>query len=292
MRGLVVGLMRALIRMLPTWIAIRLDRLMLQLHHELGDHLRRLASRRAALPELTSHDGGERLRASVVERGAPWTRLEIKTHDAVPGMISREESQYYAYIGRFHSGAGAAVELGTWLGRSTAYILDGLADNPRFEGPLHVYDDYVWRASWMDRFVDPERRMASGESFLPWFEELHAERADRLRVVPCRIATEAGVNEHQPPLSWDGGPVELLYVDCGRQFAVNQAWWQVFQPHLIPGRSLIAMQDWRLHREVPERWENQTLQFTDSKGGALQLVHEVSWGSIATFLYLGEAGAS
>ena len=47
------------------------------------------------------------------------------------------------------------------------------------------------------------------------------------------------------------------------------------------------MQDWRLHREVPVQWYNQTKQFTDSKGNQIELIHELTNGGLATFLFRG-----
>ena len=37
----------------------------------------------------------------------------------MPGMITDEEAQYYEWIGTFYQRAGAAIELGPWLGKST-----------------------------------------------------------------------------------------------------------------------------------------------------------------------------
>jgi hypothetical protein len=47
------------------------------------------------------------------------------------------------------------------------------------------------------------------------------------------------------------------------------------------------MQDWQLYKEQPPKWYNQTKEFTDSKGSALELVHELADGNAGTFLYRG-----
>jgi predicted O-methyltransferase YrrM len=81
-------------------------------------------------------------------------------------MISPEECKYYRWLGRFFTGAGAVVELGPWLGCSTVHILAGLERSPGFrDRRLHVFDDFVWRSSWMDRHL-PARR-ASRDVPLP-----------------------------------------------------------------------------------------------------------------------------
>jgi hypothetical protein len=46
---------------------------------------------------------------------------------------------------------------------------------------------------------------------------------------------------------------------------MNEAWYNHFKSSFIPGRTLIVMQDWRTHREVPRKSFNQTLMFSESK---------------------------
>jgi hypothetical protein len=97
--------------------------------------------------------------------------------------------------------------------------------------------------------------------------------------------TDYDGNEGLPILSWCGDPIEILYVDCGRTYAVNDAWYNHLKSSFIPGRTLIVMQDWGVHRETPRKWFNQTLIFTESKQDSLLLIHEVQHGCIATFLF-------
>jgi predicted O-methyltransferase YrrM len=202
-----------------------------------------------------------------------------------PSMISEEEAKYYLYLGRFYAGAGAVVELGPWLGASTAYITHGLLANPTFDGQrVHVFDDFTWRSDWMNRHLPPGMDPpADGSNFRPLFERYAAPDLDRLDVATRRI----GAGDDAPTLTWDGGPIEMAFIDCGRAFEVNQAWYDVLSPHFIPDRTLVVLQDWRQHEQVPVRWFNQIKDFTDSLGSALDLVHEIAVGGVATFLYRG-----
>jgi hypothetical protein len=208
--------------------------------------------------------------------------------DATPGMISDEECRYYSWIARYYAGIGAAVELGPWLGKSTRYILQGLRANPIFKGrKLHVVDDFIWRASWMNDKVTAAEQLPDGQDFRFLFEKYSRALLPDV-VIEQRRITSHGDNDHVPPLEeWSHGPVELLYVDCGRTFEVNEAWYRLFSKSFIPDRTVIMMQDWRLHREVPAQWFNQTKLFTDSKGAQLTLIHELESGCLATFLYRG-----
>jgi len=202
-------------------------------------------------------------------------------------MITDEEAQYYCYVGRFYSGQGEVVELGPWLGRSTGYILHGLKDNPNFAGKsLHVFDDFVWRSSWMDEYYKEADRPRNHESFQPLFDRYLASHRAVLNVRRTKILDYDG-NESLPTLAWDGGPIEMCYVDCGRALDVNEAWWRVLAEHFIPYRTLIIMQDWGTCREVPLNWWNQTKLFTETHQHSLEHVHELAGGCIATFLFKG-----
>src|SRR5262249_15802321 len=122
-------------------------------------------------------------------------------------------------------------------------------------------------------------------NFQPLFEKYVQDIRSRLVVTRGRIVEHDG-NEAIPHIQWDSGPVEMMYVDCGRTVQVNDGWLDIFSPSFIPDATLLIMQDWRLHRERPRRFYNQTDWFTASHP-ELQLVHEVQDGGLATFLYRG-----
>jgi len=222
----------------------------------------------------------------VLESHAPWSHL-APVSSQIPGMLTVAERQYYMYLPQFYTGVGEVVELGPWLGLSTSILIQALQANPHFdERSLHVYDDFVWRSSWMNKWLKDAsiQSLDNHESFLPLFLQLQQATLERLTVTRCKIADFDG-NEALPPLQWEQGPIELIVVDCGRQWHVNEAWYRVFSPHFIPDVTLIVMQDWQNHKRVPEVfWEN-TKMFTDSKQGQLELLHEVNQAGIGTFLY-------
>ena len=257
-----------------------------RIRHAVNGRIRQVASEKAPLPAIESCDAGERLAPAVLLSKTPWRDIAA-VRNGIPGMITDEERRYYAYLPRFYSGRGEVVEIGPWLGCSTSYIVSGLRRNSRFAGrKLCVFDDFVWRSRWMDQFVGPEERLENHRDFQPLFEKHTSALSESLVVQKRRILPYDG-NEDVPQLVWDGGPIEMMFVDCGRLYQTNQAWYRIFSPYFIPDVTLIAMQDWRLQFEVPAYWENQTKNFTDSKGAALQLVHELKNGTTATFLYRG-----
>jgi len=252
------------------------------------DMQRRVATAKQNVPvEIFNFDRTARLSISVMSPHAPWLGVLPATIDT-PAMISREEIQYYTYLGSFFEGRGRVVELGSWLGASTQHIVLSLSNNPRFAGEqLYVFDDFTWRKDWMDQYVSAEERLPPHACFRHLFEKYTADVRQLLNVQRVKIADYDG-NEGLPMLAWCGDPIEMLYVDCGRTYAVNEAWYNHFESSFIPGRTLIVMQDWRTHREVPRKSFNQTLTFSESKHDTLLLLHEVQSGGLATFLFTGK----
>ena len=239
------------------------------------------------------------LEKSILNPRAPW--LDVKVPESpIPGMISEEEKKYYTWLGQFYAGKGEIVELGPWLGCSTFYILEGLRHNPHFQGKkLHVYDDFVWRSAWMDRCYPGDDHPQDHGDFKYLFEKFTSPVKDFIVVHRRRLSTgeleeDCGdvINPYDKtidirPLQWNNDPVEILFVDVGRTIDVNEAWWRVFFPFFIPSKTLIIMQDWQTHKEVPVKWYNQMKMFTDGKHQWLEIIHELSHGGTATFLYKG-----
>jgi hypothetical protein len=219
----------------------------------------------------------------LMENGAPWRKIPINP-TVMPGMISNEEAQYYEYIGELYKGRGEVIELGPWLGKSTRHIIRGLRKNPHFvDRQLHVFDDFIWRSGWMDRHTPQHLRPPNHADFRPIFELFVQDILPDLTVKRARIADYDG-NEHLTRIKWDGRPIEMMYIDCGRTTQVNEGWFEIFSPSFIPDVTLLILQDWRTHRERPRSPYNQTLSFTNAHP-EIELIHEVLDGGIATFLY-------
>lgn len=226
----------------------------------------------------------EMLTHHIMDKNAPWLLYRPEPID-IPGMLAQEDIQYYHYISRYYTGQGEVVELGPWLGLSTHHLMVSLSDNPAFHGrSIHVFDDFIWRSGWMDQYVKEEDRvLGNHQDFSAMFNKYASRIAGKLRIYKAKVAHCDG-NEHVPVAEWDGKPIELIVVDCGRTLAANQGWYDIFSPAFIPGKTLVVMQDWRLHRERPRKSYNQTLLFTEANP-RLHLVHEVTDGGVAAFIF-------
>jgi hypothetical protein len=158
----------------------------------------------------------------VMDEKALWVAVPTDTI-VMPGMISDEEAQYYDYIGTLYEGSGEAIELGSWLGKSTRHIPRGLRKNPNSASKkLHVFDDFIWRTSWMDQHVPEHLRFSNHANFRALFEKFVADILPDLAVSTAKICNYEG-NEHLPRIKWDGRPIEIMYIDCGRTKCSHRA---------------------------------------------------------------------
>ncbi|MDX8412785.1 MAG: hypothetical protein R8J85_01730 [Mariprofundales bacterium] len=278
--------------LLPSRIVTALADEALRLRHRLNDVVRRRAARAnpEVLPPLVGQHHPIRLQREVLERRTSWSGLEI-ADCPIPTMLTQDEKRYYHYITNFYSGTGAVVEIGPWIGSSTYNILGGLSQNPAFTSDkrLYVYDDFVWRSSWMDKWLVGTgiAPLANGASFLPLFSEMMARYANRLQATAMKLM-DAGDNDHVPWFKWDRGLVELCFIDCGRALAMNETWYRTLEPYFIPDQTIIVMQDWQNFKNVPEQYWENTKIFTDSKGERLDLIHELKNSGTASFVYRGK----
>jgi hypothetical protein len=165
-----------------------------------------------------------------------------KTRELPPpvGMTSPFERDYLEdYAARVYSGAGAIVDLGSWLGSLTIPLLAGMERNPAAANAgadLHAYDLFQW-ADWMKplQLSNADGPLQPGDTFLPEFVR---------QVGPYdhhkRLLIHAG---DLARLGWCGRPIELLVVDVMKYWDLANCVVHDFFPCLIPGRSYVFHQD-------------------------------------------------
>ncbi len=166
----------------------------------------------------------------------PWRRVSVPASvSAVPAMLSREECQYLLWLtSERYDGWGAVVDLGPWLGGSTAALAEGLRRRGK-GGVVHSLDLFRWEPDYMGAVA--AEPLAEGADFQHVFARHTAPWADFIR------ARQADLSRFE----WDGGPIELLFVDAAKTWDLANAILAGFGDHLVPGRSRVVLQDFRYH---------------------------------------------
>ena len=132
-------------------------------------------------------------------------------------MLCKETLGYYKWLTRTFDQPGEIVELGSWMGSSTACLAEGLSQNPdREHKAIHVYDSFIWR-DWMKDLYGGSRA-AGGEhsrgriSFLKYFWEYTEPFRDLIDVHQSALKT--GAEQFAlPAIEWAGGQIGILVMD-------------------------------------------------------------------------------
>ncbi|MEM9062247.1 MAG: class I SAM-dependent methyltransferase [Pseudomonadota bacterium] len=176
-------------------------------------------------------------------RGQPWRAEGFAVPRdalAVPTMLSDEESALlYWLTHEYATGDGAIVDLGCFVGGSTARLAAGVRDAGR-ETLVHAYDRFTIRAEQKKRYLYPAGiRPFPGESMIGAVKELLRGWQDIIRLHPGEITEK----------EWDGGPIEVLFIDAGKTPAAADWIAAQYMPKLIAGRSVVVQQDYQHWRQ-------------------------------------------
>jgi hypothetical protein len=148
----------------------------------------------------------------------------------IPGMISPSESRYLFWLASQLQGSGCAVEIGSWLGRSSVHIAAGLAASGQ-PTSLHCFDGFAWAPNDVSKAALPLR---PGDDFQRYFLENIGAFRDRITAHKTKIAQ----------IRWSGEPIELLFLDAPKRQTEITLCLKVFGPALMPGTSVVAIQDY------------------------------------------------
>ncbi len=157
---------------------------------------------------------------------------------AVRSMLTPAERDhlFHATRDRF-TGQGAILDLGTWLGGSTAALAAGLKENRDQRAKsqkVHAFDLFELNSYLKQAYPYPELAdIPAGGSFLHVFQRNLAPWAVQVETHP------GDFTKYDEPL----GPVELVHVDIMKNWALTNAVLRKFFRDLIPGVSMVLHQD-------------------------------------------------
>jgi hypothetical protein len=155
---------------------------------------------------------------------------------AIPAMTTDAERECYRVLA-FEAAkkGGAIVELGAWMGASTAYIADGI----RQSGVglrAHVYDQFISKPGHIEKvraFYDKR-----GIDRAPVGPSLEAFK-DNLGPLLNYVEPHQGKIEG---MRWDRGPISLLVTDAPKRVPAISAVLMALRDALQPG-AIMAWQD-------------------------------------------------
>ncbi|HEU0318923.1 MAG TPA: hypothetical protein VFR49_16435, partial [Solirubrobacteraceae bacterium] len=141
----------------------------------------------------------------------------------------------------------------------------GRAENRRARRgrPIETYDLFELDGSYKHSYPGLVPDIPVGGSMLPRFEEVLGPLLEHVEVHAGDICRER----------WDGGRVEVLFIDICKSWEINDHVVREYFPALIPGRSVVVQQD-LIHEWLPYLTITMGL-FAD----AFELIDAVPWCS-------------
>lgn len=188
---------------------------------------------------------------SVEFADAAWRGVDaasLRPAEAVPTMLRREEQQMYYWLTRHQiGGPGAVVDLGTFVGGSTARLAQGMADAVQHSTaqarPIHAFDRFTADDQAKRRNLYPHGIAEfEGADILPLASALLSPWAANIRFHRGEIQNAVWDPAH--------GGIALLMLDACKRPAWTDRMAEIFYPHLIAGHSVINHQDF-LHWKQP-----------------------------------------
>ena len=185
--------------------------------------------------------------------GPAWRYAPVpRATGKVETMLVPDELRLLHHLAaNYYSGEGVIVDAGCFLGGSTVALANGLGRKRRWwkkdEKPIHSFDRFEVE-DWTRGIYFPTTTPV-GASFRETFDRNIEPWAHLVEVHGGDITAS----------EWDGGPIEILFVDVAKHWTVcDWVTWQFF-PHLIPGRSIVVQQDYLYHEWVA--WLHVTMEY-------------------------------
>ncbi|MCA9304480.1 MAG: hypothetical protein KC996_10190, partial [Phycisphaerales bacterium] len=161
----------------------------------------------------------------------------------VPTMLAKRELDYLHYLASDLSDRGRVVELGCFLGGSTAAIHAGVARGASVNRPILVYDGFCGPP--VSAFeADPRLAHFGIEpdvSFRGHYERLHRAYLDQL-VIREGLIPACSSQEELEGLYPEQEPIELLFVDVAKAWGVHVSVARAFLRHVVVG-GVVVQQD-------------------------------------------------
>jgi hypothetical protein len=180
-----------------------------------------------------------------------FSDVELPELPEIEGLISASERRYLYRLTREHyTGQGSVVEIGSWFGCSSIHLAAGLRDAGH-KSTVNCFDDFglLGGPNSLDRFL-------SNTSLL----------AEYLKPTKSLIRD----------LKWTE-PIEILFLDAPKTWTDLADVFRIFGQHLIPGISLISIQDYLFFPAYPIAVAIERLE------KCFTLEHVVTEGSTVTF---------
>jgi len=161
----------------------------------------------------------------------------------IKGWVHAADGYLLYRLARDADGTGAIVEIGSWMGLSTAWLAAGSKAAGR--EPVHAVDVFDGGAMLQDQAVVKDE----GTTYHHFVEHLEAEGLfDHVRPVVAESAAAAR--------AWAGGAIRLLFIDGDHRYESVKQDFELWSPHVAIG-GYVVFDDATEHYPGVVQWTDE-----------------------------------
>lgn len=165
----------------------------------------------------------------------------------IPAMSPPVVHDYIRDLGRNWTGEGVAMEVGCWLGATSAALLEGLVE-AGYNKPYWAFDRWAANESEVRKAADQGVSLSIGQNLLPTF----------LSNVKSRYSDIATVKGMAPRVlnMFQEQPIEICMFDAPKRNPIFIDSINMLLPHFIPGVTVLGLLDYYFYRRRRDQQEN------------------------------------
>jgi len=164
----------------------------------------------------------------------------MNDYAGIPAMTPKEVHDYLHQIGSEWSGEGSVVELGCWLGATSAALLHGLV-KADFDRTYYAFDRWESNKQQIDIAKEHGKRLTNKQNLAPLFKK-HV-----LSIYKDVIMYKGQIGD---TLSrYPGDLIEICLFDAPKKDPIFTKSMNVLSPYFIPGVTIVGLLDYKFYRK-------------------------------------------
>lgn len=166
--------------------------------------------------------------------------INMKKTNTIPAMTPSVVHEYLYQLGTEWTGKGVAMELGSWLGATSAPLLRGLM-KAGYDRPFWAFDRWWANEQQITKALKQGVTLTRGQNTM----KLYLENVLPIykNIVAVRSVIPGGLT------SYSGDPIEILILDAPKRNPVFKGCMEYLLPHCIPGVTIIGLLDYHFWRQ-------------------------------------------
>ena len=174
--------------------------------------------------------------------------MDTSNMKGIPAMSPPVVHNYIRDLGRNWTGSGIAMEVGCWLGATSAALLEGLVE-AGYDKPYWAFDRWVANVSEVRKAAEQNVTIGVGQDLLPIFKSNVKSRYSALSPVKGMVPRTLNFFQAEP--------IEFCMFDAPKRNPIFHDSIHMLLPHFIPGVTVLGLLDYYFYRRRRDVQENE-----------------------------------